>query len=90
MSIVTIIVLVILAYIVQVLLILWCPYYLYRKRSQVRTIKGFTQYTRHEFGDYYLPFAFIPLVGFLGFMVSVMIASFVIVTKWIYITFIKK
>lgn len=92
MSTATIIVLVVLAYIMQVLLMLAYPYYKYRqnyKSHQQRTIGHFTNFTNHIMGDGYMLLVFFPLIGLLALVVSILIGLIIEGLKLVYNKFIK-
>lgn len=79
MSTLAIITLIVLAYIVQVLLMLAYPYYRYRKSYREhsrRTIGGLMNFTNATMGDGYMLIVLFPIAG---------IASFIIVTILLFI-----
>ena len=81
MSTVSIIVMVVLAYIMQVLLSLAYPYYKYRqsyKSHQQRTIGGFVKFTSATMGGMYLFLAFLPFFG-LALILYILILGLIIV-----------
>lgn len=92
MSTFSIIVIVVLAYLVQVLLLLAYPYHRYRKdyRShQQRTIGGFVDFTHHIMGNGYMFIVFFPIFGILLFVVALLIGLIIEGTRFIYTKFIK-
>ena len=92
MSIPTIIMIVVLAYIVQVLLLLSYPYYKYRqsyKDHSQRTVGGFVDFTNGIMGDGYIFLVFFPIFGFLAFTLVLLIGLIVVGFKAFYTKFIK-
>ncbi len=71
------IMIVVLAYIVQVLLLSAYPYYRYRqsyKSHQERTIGGFIKFINYSIGEGYAFSVFFPFVGFASFILIALIA----------------
>lgn len=91
MSTVSIIVIVVLAYIVQVLLLLSYPYYKYRqscKNNQERTIGGLIEFINCSLGEEYVFSVFFPIVGFASFILMALMSLIVVGIETFY-KFIK-
>ena len=81
MSTLAIIALIVLAYIVQVLLMLAYPYYKYRqnyKEHKDRTIGKFVKFTNCTIGDGYMLVALFPIIGLAAFILTLIIGCIVV------------
>lgn len=92
MSTFTIIVLVVLAYIMQVLLTLTYPYYKYRQNHREhknRTIGGFTEFINATMGEMYLFLALLPFGGFVLIVLVLVVGLTLVGLEAFYNKFIK-
>lgn len=91
-NVLTIMTLLVLAYIMQVLIMLVWPYYEYRKscnNSKGRTIGGLMDFTEDIFGYTYRNLTFLPFIGLLIAIFILIIRLIFIGLEYLYDKFIK-
>ena len=78
-------------YIVQILVVLAYPYYLYRKDKigKERTIGDFMDYMKDSDIEGYIPVAFLPYIGVAAAIFTAIVLSIAAFFVWIYRNFIK-